>query len=109
MALSPSATGPRSIKYADRMHAQYFTLMGRAADAEPYLERLRADTAAGRVSPVSLAFFYATTGRSELALPLLRKAVDIKDQQIRFLRVYPQFSGLHGNPEFEELLKRVGV
>ena len=74
MESSPPVNGALSIKHADRMHAEYYTLSGKPEQAQPYLARILADTSAGRISPVALASVYATTGRDDDAISLLEKA-----------------------------------
>ncbi len=106
---SPSPSGAVSIRYADRMHAQYYTASGQAEAARPYLERLRADTTAGRISPFELSEVYASTGHPEEAMPLLEKAVNHNTRQLMFLKVIPEFSSLRSNPRFQALLKRMGT
>lgn len=109
MVQSPPISGARSIKYADRMHALYYTVSGRPEAARASLDRLRADTDAGLVSPFSMAMFYAVTGDTEKAMQLLERAADRKDHLLLFLRVSPVFDNLHGNPRFQALLQKMGV
>ncbi len=109
MAQSPAPSQPVTIKFADRMHAEYYSVSGHPELAQPYLERLIADTDAGRTSPVPLAMVYAVTGDGERALPLLERAAERKDRQLLYLKVSPQFDRLRQLPRFQQLLLRMRV
>lgn len=106
---SPTPAQQVRIKFADRMHAEYYLMSGRDATARPYLERLISDTAAGRISPVPLAMIYSVRGDADKAIPLLEKAAAHKDRQLLFLRVSPQWDRLRGDSRFQALLARVGL
>ena len=108
MAEAPPPAAAVSIKWADRMHAEYFTALGEPERAKPYLDRLIADATAGRTSPVPLAMYYAVSGDAEKAMPLLERAADHNDRQLLFLKVYPQFDHIRESPEFQKLLKKLG-
>jgi serine/threonine protein kinase/TolB-like protein/Tfp pilus assembly protein PilF len=108
MAQSPSVSSPRSINYSDRMHAEYYTLSGHPKAARPYLERLASDTAAGRISPISLGTFYAAVGDADRALPLLKDAAVRKDRQLLFIKVMPEFDPIRRDERFQSLLKFMG-
>jgi eukaryotic-like serine/threonine-protein kinase len=109
MAQSPAPSGALSIKYADRMHAEYLIVSEREAAARPYVERLTADTNAARISPAALARIYAASGDAERAMPLLESAVKRKDHLVLFLKVSPSYDRLRGNPRFEALLRTMGI
>jgi len=109
MARYPPLNGALTVKHADRMHAEYYTLSGRPAKARPYLARILADTNAGRISPVTLASVYATTGKEDEAISLLQKAAMHKDRQLLFLRVSPQYDRLRENPKFQALIHQIGL
>jgi TolB-like protein/tetratricopeptide (TPR) repeat protein len=106
---SPSTSGAISINYSDRMHAEYYTLGGRLDEAAPYLDRLKADTTAGRISPVSLGIYYAQVGDADHAMPLLNAAAAAKDRQILFLKVMPEFDRIRRDPRFVALLHSIGL
>jgi serine/threonine-protein kinase len=54
------------------------------------------------------ALFYSGTGQKEEALVWLEKAYDSHDTELTWLKVDPMFKSLHGDPRYEDLLKRVG-
>jgi len=109
MAQSPPASGAMSFSYSDRMHAEYYTLSGHSEAARPYLERLVADTAAGRISPISLGTYYAAVGDFDQALTLLEKAAEQKDRQLLFIKVSPEFDAIRSRPRFQALVKSMGL
>jgi Tfp pilus assembly protein PilF len=109
MAQSPPVSGAVTINYADRMHAWYYLMSGHAEAARPYLERLEADTAAERISPVALARIYASLGDVEHSLPLLERAAANKDRLLLFVKVIPEFDQLRGLPRFQALVKSMGL
>lgn len=104
MLQAPPASAPQTIKFADRMHAEYYAVGGRPDSAAPYLARLKADTAAGRTSPVPLAMYYAVIGDVMDALPLLERAAGHKDRQLLYLKVSPQFDKIRRHPRFQALI-----
>jgi TolB-like protein/tetratricopeptide (TPR) repeat protein len=104
MSQAPPPSAPVTIKFADRMHAEYYTLNGHPELAEPSIARLKADVAAGRTSPVPLAMYYAAVGDAANAMPLLERAADRKDRQLLYLKVSPQYDKIRMNPRFQALL-----
>jgi TolB-like protein/tetratricopeptide (TPR) repeat protein len=109
MAQSPPQSGALTIKYADRMHAEYYMMSGRNDPAQPYLDHLVADTAAGRISPGALGRLYAVLGDAARAMPLLESAAARKDHALFFLKVAPQFDRLRGDTRFQALLEHLGL
>jgi TolB-like protein/Tfp pilus assembly protein PilF len=109
MAQSPPASGAISFNYSDRMHAEYYTLSGHPEYARPYLDRLVTDTAAQRISPVSLGTYYAAIGDGEKALTLLEKAAVQKDRQLLFIKVIPEFDPIRARPRFQALVEYMGL
>jgi serine/threonine protein kinase/TolB-like protein/tetratricopeptide (TPR) repeat protein len=109
MSQSPPPSGALTIMYADRMHAEYYIMSGRPESARPYLERMIADTAAGRISPGDLGRVYGVAGDADKAMPLLEKAAERKERMLPFLKVSPQSDRLRGDPRFQALLKNIGI
>ena len=60
------------------------------------------------VSPYGLAQACAALGNKGAALEMLDRAVNEYAFEVLFLRADRSFDGLHKNPHFQELLKRVG-
>lgn len=70
--------------------------------------------AKSRLSAVgSPSFFaagvYTAMGEDDKALQMLDKAYNDHEVEMYWLKVEPNFSHLHGNPHFENLLKKIGL
>ena len=57
---------------------------------------------------VTLAKLYARAGEPGLALESLEKAYQHRQPQILHIKAMPDFDELRANPEFQDLLKRIG-
>ena len=109
MTESPAPSKPLSIRFADRMHAEYCTLAGNLEQAQASIDRMAADTAAGRTSRVPLAMVYAVIGKSGPALDLLEEAVQHKDRQMLYVKVLPQFDRIHAEKRFNSIIQKMGL
>jgi len=58
---------------------------------------------------INLAFAYGLSGDRDHTLLYLRKAYDEGDPRIKYVRAYPNFWSLYGDPEFNALLNNVGL
>ena len=58
---------------------------------------------------ITVASAYAFVGDREQALQYLRKAYEQGDPRIKFLRAYPQYWLLYGDPKYNDLLKKIGL
>ena len=96
---------PQMVEALDRGFAQggYMAAWGAAADA------LAARAADRFVLPLSVAEYYAKAGDPEKAIDWLEIAVDQRSQSVPYLGVIHHLRGLHANPRFQELARRVGV
>ena len=56
-----------------------------------------------------MASAYAFAGNRDRALQFLRKAYQQGDPRLKMLRAYPQYWFLYGDPEYNGLLKRLGL
>jgi TolB-like protein/tetratricopeptide (TPR) repeat protein len=54
------------------------------------------------------AAIYTAMGQTEDALEMIKKAIDNKEVEIYWLKTEPLFRSLHGNPEFESLIEKLG-
>jgi len=61
------------------------------------------------VRPLEQAEHYAKTGDNDQAFLWLEKACEERDPQLILLRVNPSFDGLHTDPRFQILLRRIGL
>jgi hypothetical protein len=89
------------------MFALFYSLKQDPAAAEPYLGRLLAAMSAQRVSPVVVAWVYASQRRLTKALDLLERAAAWKDRMLLYLKVDPFLENLHGQPRFDRLLSEM--
>lgn len=79
---------------------------GRRAEAETVLGRI-----AGRsdVSHYTVAQIYAALGDYPKALDSLERAFQSRDVSLLNIKVDAAFESLHGNPKFDDLVRRVGL
>jgi TolB-like protein/Flp pilus assembly protein TadD len=61
------------------------------------------------VSPYSLALVLAGLGKSERALDVLEKSLEVRDVWLVWLARDPRFDGLRVNPRFQAILDRIGL
>ena len=61
------------------------------------------------VSAYDIAEAYLILGEKEQTLDWLQKAVDEHSSQVMFVKVDPRFDGLHSDPRFQDLLRRLGL
>ena len=58
---------------------------------------------------INLASAFALAGDRDLALKFLREAYEQGDPKLKMLRAYPQYWFLYGDPEYNDLLKKLGL
>jgi TolB-like protein/DNA-binding winged helix-turn-helix (wHTH) protein len=88
--------------------ARAYALGGHSDQAQLSLRELQLRETHHYVSPYGVAQVYAALGDKSAALEMLDRAVNEHAFEVLFLRVDRSFDGLHNNPHFQELLKRVG-
>jgi TolB-like protein/Tfp pilus assembly protein PilF len=86
-----------------------YALMGRCAEAEKVLQELHALSSQKFVPPYNLATVYLGLGDSEKTLEWLEKAYQERDVHMVFLNVEPKWDSLRGSPDFQSILRRVGL
>jgi eukaryotic-like serine/threonine-protein kinase len=74
-----------------------------------YLGQLLRRSRSEFVSPMDVASVYARLGNKDQAMLWLGRALEERDSFLTFARVYPRFDGLHSDPRFQELVRRVGL
>ncbi len=82
---------------------------GRRAEAMQVLDHLQAESKSTYVSPLHIARVYAGLGDGAAALEWLQRGLADRSNELLFLKVDPQFDSLRSNPQFEDLLKRIGL
>ena len=58
---------------------------------------------------INVASAYAFVGDRDRALQLLHRAYEEGDPRLKMLRAYPQYWFLYGDPEYNDLLKKLGL
>src|SRR5262245_436670 len=86
-----------------------YAISGQQDEAEKVLNELREESKQKYVSQYNIAIVYAGLGDKEQAFAWLEKAVAERDSNITQIKVEPAFDGLHSDPRFGELLRRVGL
>ena len=69
----------------------------------------RLETSQEYVSPAELALLYDGLGQKQKALSALEQAYTAHDVQMQFLTADPHYDGLHAEPRFVDLLRKVGL
>jgi len=95
-------------------HVASLIQRGYAEGGYPKGMKLAADTLAGRftrtyVQPSEIARLYLYAGEKERALEWLEKAYQERDTWLVFLKDDPRFEGLHSEPRFQSLLRRLSL
>jgi tetratricopeptide (TPR) repeat protein len=63
----------------------------------------------GKVRPWRLARIYAELGEKDQAFIWLGQAFEERESLLVFLKTVPNLDSLHGDPRFDQLLRRVGL
>ncbi len=61
------------------------------------------------VAPVQIATFYAHAGDTNAALEWLEKAIDVRDTQIVYTPIRPDFEELRDHPRFRAIMRRINL
>ncbi|MFZ0918081.1 MAG: protein kinase, partial [Candidatus Udaeobacter sp.] len=81
---------------------------GRKDDAIAILNELKGSTSSEQVgSPFEIALVYTGLGENDQALDWLEKAETERDPFLIYIKVDPNFDGLHHDPRFQSLVQRV--
>jgi serine/threonine-protein kinase len=86
-----------------------YALMRRPADAQKVIENLKVLSHERYIPPCLVALVYASLGEKDQALDWLEKAFEQGDWLLHRLKVDPAYDGLHSNPRFADLLRRMGL
>jgi TolB-like protein/DNA-binding winged helix-turn-helix (wHTH) protein/Tfp pilus assembly protein PilF len=102
-----SISGENSVVLSSIAQAQ--ALSGNRAEALRLLKQLQGGSGPSFVSAWDLSLVYAALGGKKKAVALLQKAVDDHVGWVVRLGVDPAFDNLRAEPEFQKLLRRLGV
>ena len=97
---SPRATAELGLAYAR---------LGDTSEALKLLSELRARSRLRYVSPFNMALIYGGLGDNRQALDWLEMAHKEHAPSLNFLKLSPAFDGLHSEPRFTELVRRIGL
>jgi eukaryotic-like serine/threonine-protein kinase len=92
---------------AELAHA--YAVSGRKREAEEILRQLKDRSKQSYVPAYNFAEIYIGLGDKEQALASLEKACADRSMLLTFLKVDPELDGLHSDPRFKDLLRRVGL
>ena len=87
-----------------------YTKNGQIQKAQPLVDRLKliSEENAATSPEYSLGLYYSGIGQKEEALDWLERAYDSHDSELSWLKTEPMFKILHGDPRYEELLRKIG-
>jgi DNA-binding winged helix-turn-helix (wHTH) protein/TolB-like protein len=88
---------------------QALALSGHREEAVAELNRVLKLSTERYVSAVDIAAIYASLGDTQNALSWLERALQERASTLGFLAQNPAFDALHGNPQFDSIVERVGV
>ncbi len=88
---------------------QAYALAGKTTHARKCIDELAALAKRSRVPSTSIAVIHLGLGDHRKALELLRTACDNRELAVTGFKVHPIYDPLRGDPEFEELVRRIGL
>jgi tetratricopeptide (TPR) repeat protein len=100
MARSPGSIGLLASAYA---HA------GRRNEALRLIDELKQRREKGYVPAAAFVIPYLALGENDQAFKWLDRAYGEQSTMLQFLKVYPGFDSVRGDPRFNDLLHRVGL
>ena len=86
-----------------------FALSGQAAKAAQVLDQLNKISGKIHVTPYNVASIYSAVGNKPAAMAQLEKAYQERSFYLSWLAVDPQLDSLRGEPDFQGLIRRVGL
>jgi serine/threonine-protein kinase len=81
---------------------------GDAAQARAVLDELLTASRARYVAPYGIALIYNALGERDETLVWLERGFEQRDHKMNLLKVDPKWNNLHGDPHFEDLVRRIG-
>src|SRR5688572_521417 len=81
---------------------------GDTEKAQAVLDELLAATKSKYVAPYGVALLYNALGDREKAFAWLERGFEARDHKMNLLKVDPKWSNLHGDPRFDDLVRRIG-
>jgi len=81
---------------------------GDVAQARGVLEELLTASRSRYVSPYGVALLYNALGEHDETLAWLERGYEVRDHKMNLLKVDPKWANLHGDPQYEDLVRRIG-
>ena len=104
-AIALSGESPRAIAELGLAYAR----LGDTSEALKLLAKLKARSGLRYVSPFNFALIYGGLRDNRQALDWLEIASKERAPSLNFLKLSPAFDGLHSEPRFTELVRRIGL
>src|SRR5208282_321776 len=89
--------------------ASTYAKVGRIEDARKILDEAKKAWEPGSSLSFFIASVHARLGESDTAFEWLEKAYQDRTSLLMNLKMAPAFDGLHGDPRFDALVKRIGI
>src|SRR5581483_5238056 len=86
-----------------------YALSGRVREAHQVLSDLNQGNGPRYVTALASAGVHAVLGEHEKAVELLEESYQERAASLVYTANHPMFERLHGDPHFEDLLRRIGV
>src|SRR5262249_15852813 len=86
-----------------------YAVAGKVTEAQKALAQLKELSKQRYIAPISIAMVYAGLGDKAGAFEWLGRAYEDHSLLLSYIKVWPQFDGLHGDPRFQDLLRRMGL
>jgi TolB-like protein/Tfp pilus assembly protein PilF len=96
---------PHALGHMGNVYAR----MGRAAEADELISRLKEHVQADGIGRYEIAFVYAGLGKKDEAFNWLEKSYGAHDKGLTYLKIDPCMDPLRSDPRFHDLLRRVGL
>jgi serine/threonine protein kinase/Tfp pilus assembly protein PilF len=84
-------------------------LQGKNEEAKKMFQQLIELSKKQYVSPVAIAGIYNRFGEKDKAFEWLEKAYQERSTRLPYLMIVPIFQNLHGDPRFQDLIRRIGL
>jgi hypothetical protein len=81
---------------------------GAEAQARALLLELLTAARSRYVSPYGVALLYNALGEHDETLAWLERGFEARDHKMNLLKVDPKWKNLHGDPLYEDLVRRIG-
>lgn len=102
------AIGAVSGKSGEAVLGHIYATMGRRGEALRLVEEFKQAARESYVDPTHVAAIYSGLGDAEQTLAWLEKGYQVRSTWMIYLNSDPRYDWLHGNPKFQNLLRRVG-